>query len=122
LSPHLLSPPKQEHDLVALYRNQSIPEIVAHLDLVLPDEINSDIAKSALTQACQRLALHYLRYEWSRMAITSPGKLPAHLQRLRIRLGEMVRPKQRRGRECPRIVKALPQRYPIRQIRKSELK
>lgn len=68
------------------------------------------------------MALHYLRYEWSWMAITSPGKLPAHLQRLRIRLGEMVLPKQRRGRECPRIVKTLPQRYPTRQIRKSELK
>ena len=68
------------------------------------------------------MALHYLRYEWSWMAITSPGKLPAHLQRLRNRLGEMVLPKQRRGRECPRIVKTLPQRYPTRQICKSELK
>jgi hypothetical protein len=36
---------------LALYRHQSIPEVVAHLDLVLPDEVNPDIAKSALTQA-----------------------------------------------------------------------
>ncbi|CDM56204.1 IS4 family transposase [Rhizobium sp. T1470] len=40
---------------LALYRHQSIPEVVAHLDLVLPDEVNADIAKSALTQARQRL-------------------------------------------------------------------
>lgn len=40
---------------LALYRHQSIPEVVAHLDLVLPDEVNPDIAKSALTQARQRL-------------------------------------------------------------------
>jgi Insertion element 4 transposase N-terminal len=40
---------------LALYRHQSIPEVVAHLDLWLPDEINPDIAKSALTQARQRL-------------------------------------------------------------------
>jgi len=40
---------------LALYRHQSIPEVVAHLDLTLPDEVNPDIAKSALTQARQRL-------------------------------------------------------------------
>jgi hypothetical protein len=40
---------------LALYRHQSIPEVVAHLDLTLPDEVNPEIAKSALTQARQRL-------------------------------------------------------------------
>jgi Insertion element 4 transposase N-terminal/Transposase DDE domain len=40
---------------LALYRHQSIAEVAAHLDLSLPDEINPDIAKSALTQARQRL-------------------------------------------------------------------
>ena len=40
---------------LALYRNQAIPDIVAHLALVLPDEVNPDIARSALTQARQRL-------------------------------------------------------------------
>jgi hypothetical protein len=40
---------------LALYRHQSIAEVVAHLELSLPDEINRDIAKSALTQARQRL-------------------------------------------------------------------
>jgi len=62
-------------------------------------------------------ALHYLRYEWSWLAISSPGTLPAHLRRLRERLGEMLLPKQRRGRECPRIVKSLPVRYPIKRVR-----
>ncbi len=56
-------------------------------------------------------------YEWSWMAISSPGTLPAHLQRLRDRLGELLLPKRRRGRECPRVVKKLPSRYPIRQVR-----
>ena len=40
---------------LALYRHQSIPEVVAQLDLALPEAINPDIAKSALTQARQRL-------------------------------------------------------------------
>ena len=46
-------------------------------------------------------ALHYWRYEWSWLAISSPGTLPARLLRLRERLGELRLPKQRRGRECP---------------------
>lgn len=62
-------------------------------------------------------ALHYLRYEWSWLAISSPGTLPARLLRLRERLGELLLPKQRRGRECPRVVKKLPSRYPIKQVR-----
>jgi hypothetical protein len=37
---------------LALYRHQSILEVAAHLDLTLPDEVNPDIAKSALTQEC----------------------------------------------------------------------
>lgn len=42
-------------------------------------------------------ALHYLRYEWSWMAIRSPGTLPAHLLRLRDRLGELLLPKRHEG-------------------------
>ena len=57
-------------------------------------------------------ALHYLRYEWTWLAISSPGKLPFHLQRLRNRLGELLLSRQRRGRECPRVVKKPPSRYP----------
>lgn len=38
-----------------MYRHQCMAQVVADLDLVTPDEINPDIAKSALTQARQRL-------------------------------------------------------------------
>ncbi|KIA81067.1 hypothetical protein QR66_06780 [Chromobacterium piscinae] len=62
-------------------------------------------------------ALHYLRYEWSWLAISSPGTLPARLLRLRERLGELLLPKQRRGRECPRVVKKLPSCYSTKQVR-----
>lgn len=62
-------------------------------------------------------ALHYLRYEWSWLAISSPGTLPTRLLRLRERLGDLLLPKQRRGRECPRVVKKLPSRYPVKQVR-----
>ncbi|RMW95570.1 IS4 family transposase, partial [Allofranklinella schreckenbergeri] len=40
---------------LAMYRHQSMAQVVADLDLALSDEINPDIAKSALTQARQRL-------------------------------------------------------------------
>jgi hypothetical protein len=40
----------------ALYRRQSVPEVVAHLDLTLPDEVNRDIAKSATTTMSGRVA------------------------------------------------------------------
>ncbi|PHV13534.1 DDE transposase, partial [Chitinimonas sp. BJB300] len=36
---------------LAMYRHESIPQVVAHLDLALPDEVIPDLAKSALTQA-----------------------------------------------------------------------
>ena len=40
---------------LAMYRHQSIAQIVVELDLVLPDEVNPGIASSAVTQARQRL-------------------------------------------------------------------
>ncbi|MDR0996656.1 MAG: IS4 family transposase [Zoogloeaceae bacterium] len=39
----------------AMFRRQSLAEVIAHLNLVLPEESNPEIAKSALTQARQRL-------------------------------------------------------------------
>ena len=48
---------------LSMCRHQSIPEVAAHLDLVLPEEFNPDIAKSALTQARQRMGVsHWLNY------------------------------------------------------------
>ncbi|WP_157670578.1 transposase domain-containing protein [Chitinibacter sp. GC72] len=40
---------------LALFRRQSIAEVVVHLDLLFPNEHDPDIANSALTQARQRL-------------------------------------------------------------------
>lgn len=63
------------------------------------------------------VALNYMRYEWLSLASISPGLLPKHLLRLRQRLGEQLLPKQRRGRQCPRVVKKPPARYPFKQVR-----
>ncbi|WP_308426398.1 IS4 family transposase [Chitinimonas sp. BJB300] len=68
------------------------------------------------TELSFTVALHYLRYEWSWMATSSPGTLPARLRRLRERLGDQLLSKQRRGRECPRVVKKPPSRYPVKQL------
>ena len=68
------------------------------------------------TQLSFTMALHYLRYEWSWMAGSSAGTLPARLRRMRERLGELLHPQKRRERECPRVVKKPPARYPIRQV------
>lgn len=62
-------------------------------------------------------ALNYMRYEWLALASISPGLLPKNLLRLRQRLAEQLLPKQRRGRQCPRVVKKPPDRYPIKQVR-----
>lgn len=69
------------------------------------------------TQLSFTTALHYLRHEWGWMAIEAPGKIPAHLLRLRNRLGDLLLP-QKRGRTCPRLVKKRPQKYGTRIIKK----
>ncbi|MGL6040801.1 MAG: transposase domain-containing protein, partial [Deefgea sp.] len=40
---------------MALFRRQSMSEVVAHLNLILPDEVNPNVSASSLTQARQRL-------------------------------------------------------------------
>lgn len=80
----------------------------------------AEVALEALvkpTQLSFTMALHYLRHEWIWLATSSPGTIPAQLQRIRAALGEMLLPQQRRGRECPRVVKKQPSRYPTRQVR-----
>ncbi|RMX11505.1 DDE transposase, partial [Allofranklinella schreckenbergeri] len=71
----------------------------------------------APTELSFTVALNYMRYEWLSLASISPGLLPKHLLRLRQRLGEQLLPKQRRGRQCPRVVKKPPARYPFKQVR-----
>lgn len=62
------------------------------------------------------VALNYMRYEWVSLAGISAGLLPKNLLRLRQRLAEQLLPKQRRGRQCPRVVKKPPARYPVKQV------
>lgn len=58
------------------------------------------------------MALHYIQYELHWMAITrAMGTLPTKLRQLREKL-KLVLLNERRGRCRPRLVKALPQRYP----------
>ena len=71
----------------------------------------------APTDLSFKVALNYMRYEWISLAGISPGLLPKNLVRLRQRLAEQLLPKQRRGRQCPRVVKKPPARYPIRQVK-----
>jgi hypothetical protein len=68
------------------------------------------------TQLSFTAALHYLRHEWGWMAIEAPGKLPAHLIRLRNRLGDLLLA-TKRGRKCPRVVKSLPKKYAERTVK-----
>jgi hypothetical protein len=85
----------------------------------------AEVAKevgAAATDVSFQMALGYLQYEWGWLATNSPGTIPKKLRHLRDRLGELLLPRQRRGRECPRVIKALPQRYPIRKVYKTDLK
>lgn len=75
-------------------------------------------AKVAPTELSFIRALHYLQHEWSWLAITAPGKLPQHLQLLRKKLATTLLPQTRRGRECPRVVKTVPQRYAAKRVGK----
>jgi hypothetical protein len=76
----------------------------------------ADEAQVSPTQLSFTTALHYLRHEWGWMAIEAPGKIPAHLLRLRNRLGDLLR-QQKRGRLCPRAVKSRSQKYPTRFVK-----
>jgi hypothetical protein len=62
-------------------------------------------------------ALHILQSEMIWAAGMAPGKLPAHLLRLRLQL-QFAIVEKRRGRQCPRVVKALPKRYAIKYLKK----
>lgn len=87
--------------------------------------IRLEIAKAALSVKCEPTeisfirAFHVIQYELHWLAVTrSYGKIPALLQRLRERLTSLLN-EERPGRKCDRAVKALPQRYTVRVVRKS---
>ncbi len=63
-------------------------------------------------------ALHILQNEMIWAIGMAPGGLPAHLMRLRTQL-QFAIVEKRRGRQCPRLVKALPNRYAALYLKKN---
>lgn len=86
--------------------------------------IRLEMAKVALTVKCDPTeisfirAFHIIQYELHWAAITrAQGKLPALLQRLRQRLVSLLK-EERPDRKVDRAVKALPQRYTVRVLKR----
>lgn len=86
--------------------------------------IRLEIAKAALDVNCEPTeisfirAFHIIQYELHWAAVTRVyGKLPALMQRLRQRL-VMLLNEERPGRKINRAVKALPQRYTVRVLKR----
>ncbi|WP_211468492.1 transposase, partial [Collimonas silvisoli] len=86
--------------------------------------IRLEMAKTALAVKCEPTeisfvrAFHVIQYELHWAAVTrSYGKLPALLQRLRQRLVALLN-EDRPGRHYDRVVKALPQRYSVRVLKR----
>lgn len=87
--------------------------------------IRLEMAKAALEVKCEPTeisfirAFHVLQYELHWLAVArSYGKIPALLQRLRRRLVALLN-EERPGRHYDRAVKALPQKYPVRVLKKN---
>ncbi|GMG94012.1 hypothetical protein Cmtc_52320 [Cupriavidus sp. TKC] len=82
-----------------------------------------EMAKAALEARVEPTDLSFLRAlrliqgEQIWAADMAPGKLPAHPRRMRAKL-QLAIVQKRRGRTCPRVVKALPKRYTVRHLRK----
>ena len=62
-------------------------------------------------------ALHILQHKMIWAVGMAPGKLPAHLVQLPTQM-QFAIVEKRRGRQCPRIVKALPKRYVVKYLKK----
>lgn len=75
------------------------------------------VAKVAPTDLSFLRALHILQHEMIWAVGMAPGKLPAHLMRLRTQM-QFAIVEKRRGRQSPRIVKARPARYTVRYLKK----
>lgn len=75
-------------------------------------------AKVAPTDLSFIRALHILQHELIWAAGMTPGRLPAHLIRLRLQL-QFAIVQKRRGRNCPRVVKARPNKYAVLHLMKN---
>ena len=91
--------------------------------LIAYNLVRLEMAKAAITAKVEPTdlsflrALHILQSEMIWAAGMAPGKLPAHLLRLRLQL-QFAIVEKRRGRQCPRVVKALPKRYAVKYLKK----
>ena len=93
--------------------------------LIAYNLIRLEIAKAALTVKCEPTevsfirAFHLIQFELHWAAVTrSYGKLPASMKHLRERLVSLLND-ERPGRLYDRAVKARPNRYPVRVLRKT---
>lgn len=93
--------------------------------LIAYNLIRLEIAKAALTVKCEPTevsfirAFHLIQFELHWAAVTrSYGKLPASMKHLRERLVSLLN-EERPDRKYDRAVKARPQRYAVRVLRKS---
>ena len=92
--------------------------------LIAYNLVRLEIAKAALTVKCEPTevsfirAFHLIQFELHWAAVTrSYGKLPASMKHLRERLVSLLN-EERPGRKFDRAVKAIPQRYAVRVLRK----
>ncbi len=91
--------------------------------LIAYNLVRLEMAKAALqarvepTDLSFLRALHILQHEMIWAVGMAPGKLPAHLARLRTQL-QFAIVEKRRGRQRPRLVKALPKRYTVKYLKK----
>jgi hypothetical protein len=88
--------------------------------LIAYNLVRLELAKAALEANAQPTdlsfirALHYIQLELSFAALLqAPGNIPGKLHRLREQLKEALRT-ERRGRQCPRLVKSRPSRHDVR--------
>ena len=87
--------------------------------------VRLEMAKAALAVKCEPTeisfirAFHVIQYELHWLAVTrAQGKIPDLLKRLRKRLVDLLN-EERPGRKFDRAVKALPQRYTVRVLKKN---
>ena len=85
--------------------------------LIAYNLVRLEMAKAAIQAKVEPTDLHILQNEMIWAAGMAPGRLPAHLLRLRIQL-QFAIVEKRRGRQCPRVVKALPKRYAVKYLKK----
>jgi hypothetical protein len=92
--------------------------------LIAYNLVRLEMAKAAAqakvwpTQMSFLRALHILQNEMIWAVGMAPGRLPEHLIRLRTQLQFAIVEKQR-GRSRPRVLKAIPQRYSVRVLKRN---